>query len=41
MSIDAEKLALALQFIHFLWHGPVAVVVVMIILSFQVNVLRI
>ena len=37
MSIDADKLALGLQFLHFLWHGPVAVVVVMVILSFEVH----
>lgn len=29
MAIDSEKLFLGAQFIHFLWHGPVTVVIVM------------
>eukprot|EP01031_Cornospumella_fuschlensis_P040437 gene40437-49283_t len=37
MAIDAEKLNLAVQFIHFLWHGPLVLLVVMIILIFEIG----
>lgn len=32
MSVDSEKLFLAAQFFHFLWHGPVASLIVMALL---------
>ncbi|RYH19548.1 ATP-binding cassette domain-containing protein [archaeon] len=37
MAIDAEKLNLAVQFIHFLWHGPLVLLVVMIILISEIG----
>lgn len=37
MAIDSEKLNLASQFIHFLWHGPITAIAVMIILAFEIG----
>ena len=38
MSIDAEKLFLSVQFLHFIWHGPVANVLVMLLIIQDVGV---
>ena len=38
MAIDAEKLFLAVNFMHFTWHGPLASVVVMCLLIRSVGV---
>lgn len=37
MAIDAEKLFLAAQFGHFLWHGPIASLAVMALLTREVG----
>jgi len=36
-AIDSEKLFLGVQFIHFLWHGPLASLVVMLLLIREVG----
>lgn len=37
VAIDAEKLFLSAQFLHFIWHGPVTVICVMCILIPEVG----
>lgn len=37
IAIDVEKLNLAVQFFHYLWHGPLVCVIVMIILITQIG----
>lgn len=39
MAIDAEKLFLAIQFIHFIWQGPVTSIIVMLLLIREVGLL--
>ena len=38
MSIDAEKLFLSAQFLHFIWHGPIANIIVMTLIIQDVGV---
>ncbi len=37
MSIDADKIALASQFVHFLWHAPCSCFAIFIILIFEIG----
>lgn len=37
IAIDVEKLNLAVQFLHFLWHGPVVCLAVMLILITEIG----
>ena len=39
MAIDCEKVFMAAQFSGFLWHGPVAALLVMILLIFEIGVI--
>ena len=38
MSIDSEKLFLSAQFLHFIWHGPMANILVMLLIIQDVGV---
>jgi ATP-binding cassette, subfamily C (CFTR/MRP), member 1 len=38
MSIDAEKLFFSAQFLHFVWHGPIANIIVMCLIIQDVGV---
>ena len=38
MSIDSEKLFLSAQFLHFVWHGPIANIIVMLLIIQDVGV---
>ena len=38
MSIDADKLFLSAQFLHFIWHGPIANILVMLLIIQDVGV---
>ena len=38
MAIDSEKMFIAAQFIHFLWHGPFAALVVLLLLIRELGI---
>lgn len=37
MAIDAEKLNLAVQFIHYLWHAPICFLTILVILIIEIG----
>eukprot|EP01039_Chlorochromonas_danica_P012867 gene12867-14826_t len=37
MAIDSEKLNIAVQFVHFLWHGPIACIAIVCILIYEIG----
>lgn len=39
MSVDADKLFLSAHYLHALWHGPLAIVIVLILLSLEIGVI--
>lgn len=37
MSVDADKLFLSAHYFHALWHGPLAIIAVLILLTFEIG----
>ena len=37
MSVDADKLFLSAHYFHALWHGPFAIIVVLVLLTFEIG----